>query len=224
MELCIRLGKGLTEVDGEVSKHTAGSKTILQHKFQMEKQKKRHVSLLEAYHRTHTSTNVSSEASGSGMDEACEGRMREYVTASLKRVADVVEGVIMEKRGPNASDHPPNDFDLWEEATGGKKKGKLVGLGTRGDPRVMVTSRTSSSSSSWHAHHTGSEPSEQVQMLVETIRKLLEDNTQMRSRMEVDIQVQVQRQVELQVQEHLQQRELEAQSRERLERGSGTER
>nr|GFB72158.1 transposase, Ptta/En/Spm [Tanacetum cinerariifolium] len=60
----------LTEVDGEVSKHTAGSKTILQHKFQMEKEKKRPVSLLEAYHRTHTSTNVSSEASVSRMDEA----------------------------------------------------------------------------------------------------------------------------------------------------------
>ncbi|GJV78910.1 transposase, Ptta/En/Spm [Tanacetum coccineum] len=103
----------LTEVDGEVSKHTAGSKTILQHKFQMEKEKKRHVSLLEAYHRTHTSTNVSSEASGSGMDEASEGRTREYVTASSKRVADAVEAAIVEKHGPDASEHPPNDFDLW---------------------------------------------------------------------------------------------------------------
>ncbi|GJX42897.1 transposase, Ptta/En/Spm [Tanacetum coccineum] len=87
----------LTEVDGEVSKHTAGSKTILQHKFQMEKEKKRPVSLLEAYHRTHTSTNVSSEASGSGMDEASEGRTREYVTASSKRVADAVEAAIVEE-------------------------------------------------------------------------------------------------------------------------------
>ncbi|GJW37941.1 hypothetical protein Tco_0060861 [Tanacetum coccineum] len=39
----------------------------------------------------------------------------------------------------------------------------LVGLGTWGDPRLMVTSRTSSSSSSWYAHHTGSSPSEQVE-------------------------------------------------------------
>ncbi|GKC70538.1 transposase, Ptta/En/Spm [Tanacetum coccineum] len=103
----------LTEVDGEVSKHTAGSKTILQHKFQMVNFiKKRPVSLLEAYHRTHTSTNVSSEASGSGMDEASEGRTREYVTASSKRVADDVEAAIVEKHGPDASEHPPNDFDL----------------------------------------------------------------------------------------------------------------
>nr|GEZ64943.1 transposase, Ptta/En/Spm [Tanacetum cinerariifolium] len=78
----------------------------------MEKEKKRPVSLLEAYHRTHTSTNVSSEASGSGMDEASEGRTREYITASSKRVADVVEAAIVEIRGPDASDHPPNDFDL----------------------------------------------------------------------------------------------------------------
>ncbi|GJS44948.1 transposase, Ptta/En/Spm [Tanacetum coccineum] len=59
----------LTEVDGEVSKHTAGSKTILQHKFQM----------------------------------------------------DAVEAAI-EKHGPDASEHPPNDFDLWGEATGGGRK------------------------------------------------------------------------------------------------------
>nr|GEZ11609.1 hypothetical protein [Tanacetum cinerariifolium] len=78
----------LTEVDGEVSKHTAGSKTILQHKFQM------------------------SKALESRMDEASEERMREYITASSKRVADAVEAAIVEKHGPGASEHPPNDFDL----------------------------------------------------------------------------------------------------------------
>ncbi|GKE63398.1 hypothetical protein Tco_1513765 [Tanacetum coccineum] len=112
------------------------------------KRKKRPVSLLEAYHRTHTSTNVSSEASGSGIDEASEGRTREYITASSKRVADAVEAAIVEKHGPDASEHPPNDFDLWGEATGGRKKGKLVGLGTRGDQRVMVTRTAATSSSS----------------------------------------------------------------------------
>nr|GEV34527.1 hypothetical protein [Tanacetum cinerariifolium] len=107
----------LTEVDGEVSKHTAGSKTILQHNFQM-----RPVSLLEAYHRTHTSTNVSYEASGSRMDEASVGRTREYVTASSKRVSDAVEAAIMEKHGPDVSGHPPNDFDLWERLLGGEER------------------------------------------------------------------------------------------------------
>ncbi|GKE05078.1 transposase, Ptta/En/Spm [Tanacetum coccineum] len=167
----------LTEVDGEVSKHTAGSKTILQHKFQMEKQKKkRPVILLEAYHRTHTSTNVSSEASGSGMDEACEGRTREYVTASSKRLA-------------------------------GKKKGKLVGLGTRGDQRVMVTRTAATSSSS-------STSNEQVQTLEEIIRRLQEENTQIRSQNQREMQIEIQRQVEQQVLEHMQQRELEANARE----------
>nr|GEW73103.1 transposase, Ptta/En/Spm [Tanacetum cinerariifolium] len=112
----------LTEVDGQVSKHTVGSKTILQHNFQMEKEKKRPVSLLEAYHRTHASINVSSEVSRSGMDEASEGKTREYVTASSKRVPDVVEAAIMEKHGPDVSEHPHNDFDLLGEATGGGKK------------------------------------------------------------------------------------------------------
>ncbi|GKB03063.1 transposase, Ptta/En/Spm [Tanacetum coccineum] len=135
---------------------------------------------------------------------------REYITHRSKRVADAVEAAMEDEHGPNASQHPPNDFDLWEKATGGKKKGKLVGLGTQGDPRHMVTSRTSSSSSSSHAHHTGSQPSEHAQMLEETIRQLQEDNTQMRARVEIETQVQVQSQVERQVQEHMRQRELEA--------------
>nr|GEV99062.1 hypothetical protein [Tanacetum cinerariifolium] len=84
----------LTEVDGEVSKHTAGSKTILQHKFQM----------------------------------------------------NVVKAAMEEKHGPDASDHPPNDFDLWEEAAKGNKKGKLIGLGIIGDLRVMVTPTSATSS------------------------------------------------------------------------------
>nr|GEX14621.1 transposase, Ptta/En/Spm [Tanacetum cinerariifolium] len=112
------------------------------------KRKKRPVSLLEAYHRTHASTNVSNEASRSRMDEASEGRTREYVTASSKRVADAVEAAIIEKHGPDVSEHLPNDFDLWGEATGGRKKGKLVGLGTRRDQRIMVTCTTATSSSS----------------------------------------------------------------------------
>ena len=56
---------------------------------------------------------------------------------------------MVEKHGPDTSDHPPDDFDLWEEATGGKKKGKLVGLGSGGDPRVMVTRTSATSSSSF---------------------------------------------------------------------------
>ncbi|GKE38700.1 hypothetical protein Tco_1462105 [Tanacetum coccineum] len=56
------------------------------------------------------------------MDEASEGRTREYVTASSKRVADAVEAAIVEKHGPDASEHPPNNFNLWGEATGGGRK------------------------------------------------------------------------------------------------------
>nr|GEW51888.1 hypothetical protein [Tanacetum cinerariifolium] len=197
----------LTKVDGEVSKHTAGFKTILQHKFQIEKEKKQPVSLLEAYHRTHTSTNVSSEASGSEMDEASEGRTREYVTDSSKRLADAVEAAIMEKHGPDVSEHPPNHFDLCGEATEGRKKGKLVGLGTRGDQRVMVTCTAATSSSS-------STSNEQVQTLEEIIRRLQEENPQIRSQNQREMQIKIQRQVEQQVLEHMQQRELEANARE----------
>ncbi|GJV00993.1 retrovirus-related pol polyprotein from transposon TNT 1-94, partial [Tanacetum coccineum] len=105
-------------------------------------------------------------------------------------IKDAVEAAMEDEHGPDASQHPPNDFYLWGKATGGKKKGKLVGLGTRGDPRLMVTSRTLSSSSSSHAHHTGSQPSEQVQVLEDMIRQLQEDNAQMRARSEMEMQVQ----------------------------------
>ncbi|GJY55814.1 hypothetical protein Tco_0454929 [Tanacetum coccineum] len=84
----------LTEVDGEVSKHTAGFKTILQHKFQM----------------------------GDGMDEACEGKTREYVTASSKRVADVVEAAIVEKHGPDTIDLHPMTLIYRKRLLGGRRK------------------------------------------------------------------------------------------------------
>ncbi|GJV28937.1 glutathione S-transferase T3-like protein [Tanacetum coccineum] len=110
---------------------------------------------------------------------------REYITHRSKRVADAVEAAIEDEHGPDASQHPPNDFDLWEKATGGKKKGL--------DMHFYLT---------------------MVQMLEETIRQLQEDNTQMRARVEIETQVQVQRQVERQVQEHMRQRELEANAQE----------
>ncbi|GJV09142.1 transposase, Ptta/En/Spm [Tanacetum coccineum] len=204
----------LSEVDGEVSKHTAGSITILQHKFKMEKQKQRPVSLLEAYQYTHTQETAEAlgdgtdEGSGDGTDEAVGSGTREYITRRSKRVADAVEAAMEDEHGPDASQHPPNDFDLWGKATGGKKKGKLVGLGTRGGPRLMVTSRTSTSSSS---SHRDQQPSEQLE---EMVRQLQEDNAQMRARSEIEMQVQVQRQVESQLQEHMRQRELEANAHE----------
>ena len=70
----------------------------------------------------------------------------------------------MEEHELDASYHLADDFDrLWEEVTGRRKKGSLVGLGTRGDPRIMVT-RTwaTSSSSSSYAHHTRSASTEKV--------------------------------------------------------------
>ncbi|GJX24676.1 hypothetical protein Tco_0230972 [Tanacetum coccineum] len=167
------------------------------------------------YHQYFKQANVSSEASGSGIDEASEGRTREYITASSKRVADVVEAAIVEKHGPDASEHPPNDFDLWGEATRGRKKGKLVGLGTRGDQRVTVTRTTATSSFS-------STSNEQVQTLEEMIRRLQEDNTQIRSQNQREMQIEIQRQVEHQVLEHMRQRELEANAREQArERENG---
>ncbi|GJR67814.1 eukaryotic translation initiation factor 1A [Tanacetum coccineum] len=53
-----------------------------------------------------------------------------------------------------------------------KNKGNLVGLGTRGDPRVMVThTLAASSSSSSFAHHTGSTSSEQPKSLEDALIK-----------------------------------------------------
>ncbi|GJR77720.1 transposase, Ptta/En/Spm [Tanacetum coccineum] len=118
----------LSEVDGEVSKHTAGSITILQHKFKMEKQKQRPVSLLEAYQYTHTQEtaealgNGTDEGSGDGTDEAVGSGTREYITRRSKRVADAVEAAMEDEHGPDASQHPPNDFDLWGRPLGGRRK------------------------------------------------------------------------------------------------------
>ncbi|GJY28652.1 hypothetical protein Tco_0404419 [Tanacetum coccineum] len=36
--------------------------------------------------------------------------------------ADAVEAVMEDEHRPDASQHPPNDFDIWEKATGGRRK------------------------------------------------------------------------------------------------------
>ncbi|GJW90587.1 hypothetical protein Tco_0168140 [Tanacetum coccineum] len=86
----------------------------------------------------------------------------------------------------------------------GDEQGSMMGRGT----------------GQWGVGERNTSPSNQaqtrvvVQTLKETIRRLQEDNAQMRSRFERDMQVQLQREVERQVQEHTQQRELEANARE----------
>nr|GEX00995.1 hypothetical protein [Tanacetum cinerariifolium] len=93
-----------------------------------EKQKKRRVSLLEAYEYTHIQEttkalgNGTNEGSGDGTDEVVGSRIREYITRRSKRVADAVEATMEDEHGPYASQHLPNDFDLWEKATMGKNK------------------------------------------------------------------------------------------------------
>ncbi|GJX24675.1 hypothetical protein Tco_0230971 [Tanacetum coccineum] len=62
----------------------------------------------------------------------------------------------------------------------------------------------------------------QVQTLEEMIRRLQEDNTQIRSQNQKEMQIEIQRQVEHQVLEHMRQRELEANAREQArERENG---
>ncbi|GJR67813.1 eukaryotic translation initiation factor 1A [Tanacetum coccineum] len=62
--------------------------------------------------------------------------------------------------------------ELPESMTWRKNKGNLVGLGTRGDPRVMVTrTLAASSSSSSFAHHTGSTSNEQPKSLEDALIK-----------------------------------------------------
>ncbi|GJU76732.1 hypothetical protein Tco_1273802 [Tanacetum coccineum] len=67
----------------------------------MEKKKKMHVSLLEVYEYTHTQETT--KALGNGTDEGSRDRTDE---------ADVVKAAMEDEHGPNASQHPPNDFDL----------------------------------------------------------------------------------------------------------------
>nr|GEW93518.1 hypothetical protein [Tanacetum cinerariifolium] len=81
------------------------------------KHKKRHVSLLEAYQYTYTQETIkalgngTNEGLGDETDEAVGSRTREYITRRSKR--DAVEAAMKDEHGPDASRHPPNDFDLW---------------------------------------------------------------------------------------------------------------
>ncbi|GKA70023.1 hypothetical protein Tco_0776087 [Tanacetum coccineum] len=169
--------------------------------------------------------NATDDGSGNGTDGALGTGIREYDGSGNGTDGALGSGT-REYDGPgNGTDGVLGSGTREYDGSGNGTNGVLgsgtrkvpliplwiVGLDTWGGPRLMVTS---SSSSSWYAHHTGSSPTQQVQTLKETIRRLQEDNAQMRSRFERDMQVQLQREVERQVQEHTQQRELEANARE----------
>nr|GEX20647.1 hypothetical protein [Tanacetum cinerariifolium] len=130
------------------------------------------------------------------MDEASEGRTREYVTASSKRVAMPLRLLLWRNMDQKLVSIHPMTLIYRRGYWGGGKKGKLVGLGTRGDQRVMVTCTAATSSSS-------STSNEQVQTLEEIIRRLQEENTQIRSQNHRDMQIEIQKQVKQQVLEHM---------------------
>ncbi|GKB72417.1 hypothetical protein Tco_0933829 [Tanacetum coccineum] len=66
--------------------------------------------------------NGTDEGSGDGTDEAVGSGTREYITRRSKRVADAVEAAMEDEHGPDTSQHPPNDFDLWGKATGEEER------------------------------------------------------------------------------------------------------
>ncbi|KAJ9556391.1 hypothetical protein OSB04_011005 [Centaurea solstitialis] len=113
----------MTEVDDEISKHTNGSRLCgAQGSLMAKANNGVPPSCLELFNQTHK------KRSASGSTSSDTG---EYVTSRCSRVADEYSTSLSQKYGDDPSNHPLVDKELWEQAVGGMKKGRLFGFGSR---------------------------------------------------------------------------------------------
>ena len=50
---------------------------------------------------------------------------------------------MIEKYGHGTSTHPLGDIEVWERCAGGRKRGRMFGVGTYGDPSYVITGSSS---------------------------------------------------------------------------------
>ncbi|KAJ9547248.1 hypothetical protein OSB04_019791 [Centaurea solstitialis] len=125
-----------------------------------EQKERRKPTAIELFEMTHK-TKGSGESSVSGTGQS-------YISRDEKFVDDYQREMI-KKYGPDVSTHPLGDIEVWEHCAGGRKRGRLFGVGTCGDPSYVVTG-----SSSGNRSYASSSFSE-VQELKEKLQKIEEE-------------------------------------------------
>ncbi|KAJ9552409.1 hypothetical protein OSB04_016454 [Centaurea solstitialis] len=146
--------------EGKISKHTGGCISMVQRRWRIEQKERRKPTAIELFEMTHK-TKGSGESSVSGTGQSEISRDEKFV--------DDYQREMIKKYGPDVSTHPLGDIEVWEHCAGGRKRGRLFGVGTCGDPSYVVTG-----SSSGNRSYASSSFSE-VRELKEKLQKIEEE-------------------------------------------------
>ncbi|KAJ9548861.1 hypothetical protein OSB04_021404 [Centaurea solstitialis] len=171
-----------TKHEGSISKHTHGSISTARHRHRMQLRKKRPVSLVELFRKTHTKKGS-----------------EELITPKATQTLSRYQQSLVEKYGEDVDAQPQSgDVDLWTQAVGGVKKGRIFGFGAPRDPHHVMTGIPSSSSQSY-----GQGTIDEVRRLKEELKQrdeqLAEQQRTFEQRCEERIQQQIAEQVTAQM-------------------------
>ncbi|CAI9281192.1 unnamed protein product [Lactuca saligna] len=122
-------------VDGCKSKHTGGSISMGQHRMKLENNGQQ-PTWDKVYCMTHL--KESSKLRLVSGDESSGSQNLEFVTPKAQKVYETYHNAMKDKYGDDLSLHPLGDVGLWEQCAGGRKKGRVFGVGNS-DPSFAVT-------------------------------------------------------------------------------------
>ncbi|KAI3718811.1 hypothetical protein L6452_19695 [Arctium lappa] len=94
------------------------------------------------------------------------------INSRVHILEDDYQHEMIKKYGPDTSTHPLGDIEIWERCVGGRKRGRMFGVGTSMDPSYVITGLLSGSSTG--KSYAGSSSSE-VQELKEKLQKIEEE-------------------------------------------------
>ncbi|KAL4579067.1 hypothetical protein LXL04_015202 [Taraxacum kok-saghyz] len=124
----------------------------------MESKLQRPPTRLELFDKTHRSKKPKESTSNS-----------EYVTPKNSIIVESYMDGMKAKYGADVDSHPPYDHDLWLEATGGPKKGRVLGFGCVSDPHeFMVPSQAAPSKAA-----------DSIEVIVNRVREEMKDEIRM---------------------------------------------
>ncbi|KAI3505479.1 hypothetical protein L1887_27610 [Cichorium endivia] len=112
---------------GSISKHCCGSIPISHHRDLLESKLKRPPTCLELFDKTHRTKKAQEGTSST-----------DYVTPKATTIVDAYKDGMVTRYSDDIDSHPPYDHQLWLEATGGIKKGRVLGFGSLSDPHNFL--------------------------------------------------------------------------------------
>ncbi|KAI3751947.1 hypothetical protein L2E82_23041 [Cichorium intybus] len=128
-----------SNVNGSISIHTGGSITTEQHRAKLTKEKGNKPSWGDVFRQTHLEKSAKLRlASG----ESIGNQPEHWVNKRSWTVFDTYEKAMSEKYGPDPTQHPLGDAEIWEHSGGGRKKGQVYGVGSS-DPSYTTNQENS---------------------------------------------------------------------------------